>query len=196
MKLSPSDTDEMTNIVEKAIKYEKVLRMQRALRGKSAPKEDRREKRRYAFACSENPFDLEQKPQVVCQYCKRTGHEASQCPKIRSNTASQTVCYACGLTGHIKRECKNIVCQICSKSGHTAETCFRVKQTGANVIKCQFCSQPGHLAVSCPKIASVQYGTVCNSDRHDTNKFKSQCQMCDQVGHGAKNCPLLEANNA
>ena len=98
--------------VKSAIRIEKELEAQKALRKNALPKADHK------------PF--QRKFISFCQLCEQEGHTALQCKLVNK---IETACSYCKMSGHNIENCwkhkrdTKTKCQICEKDRHTAKNC-------------------------------------------------------------------------
>ncbi|XP_018402802.1 PREDICTED: cold shock protein 1-like [Cyphomyrmex costatus] len=91
-----------------------------------------------------NNSNNQSKLSVICQWCDKPGHSASNCWKKQNeqhNTQNKT----------------KVICQICNNFGHVAKDCrARIGQSVApsSSLFCRYCKGQGHLLESCELLAS------------------------------------------
>ena len=179
------NANDMTNIVRNAIKAERDLEAQKALRNSN-----------------KNIIKFKESRRVVnfCQICKAQDHETSHC---KTKPITLKTCQVCKKPGHTEETCyfKTNNCQICSMRGHTAINC----KNNTRIIKCQLCENTGHSAKECRSRPSnnqscqicQRLGHTANNCMRNKNNFQPQvnnraavssCQLCRKPGHIASNC--------
>ena len=149
------NANDITNIVNNAIKAERFVEAQKKLRLKDQFIKQREVKRTH-----------------FCTICKDETHDAINC-----NRQTENKCSICNKLGHDTRDCRfknnQITCQICNKNGHSAQTCYSLKTNNPSVI-CQICNKQGHAANICYHLP-----TQLN---YKQNRFEAKnqliCQLC------------------
>ncbi|KAL5507580.1 hypothetical protein ACEPAH_7036 [Sanghuangporus vaninii] len=139
---------------------------------------------------------------TTCFACRKKGHAAKDCPKVKSGEISDNrtgksntitgICYRCGSSKHTLSRCKKpenpdnplpyASCYVCSGKGHLASSCPKNKEKGVypNGGCCKLCGETSHLAKNCPtrKQANdsntllVGTGMNASPDEDDFHSFK------------------------
>ena len=197
---------DISNIIKEAIKIERQLEAQKALRNMSRlGQESRIPRRREVYACQicheegHEASRCQEKLKIVCRYCKKAGHSLEQCyvrPKV---TQANVTCQICNRTGHTALKCYSRTnCQICHKSGHSADTCFqRNGQNNLNNpdlrfeararLSCQVCHKIGHTAATC----RIQQQSQSTSGQITI----PLCHYCKNRGHTIAECRKRQYNS-
>ena len=105
----------------------------------------------------------------ACQLCGARGHEALDCPFLRSRMSEVPVaavalnerkCFNCGAFGHMAADCRaprqeTRKCFNCGKHGHLAKDCRsggRARRSPhRSQVRCYNCNQFGHYKSECPQ---------------------------------------------
>lgn len=169
--------------VKSAIKVEKELEAQKALRRGADLKADHRPfQKKFVSSCQLCEQEGHIAPQckfvnkidLTCSYCKMNGHNVDNCWK--RNKDAKVKCQLCERDGHSAKNCQLAnKCQVCKKLGHTADKCYfvnnqkKVPIVSQTQLSCQTCQKPGHTANNC-------------------RTSNMECFYCKRKGHVIADC--------
>lgn len=162
------DSPTIADVVDNALKVERDLLARDSIRRNN---QSRREVKTF----------------LICQLCRKEGHEADACSQNlrETNVASFGAirCEYCAQMGHKTENCPHkIVCLICQAFGHAAAFCPSRNQKNI----CHWCGKEGHTLNQCFSLKNNQ-----NRPRQVTSMQQNgeACQICNKFGHVALECP-------
>lgn len=136
---------------------------------------------------------IEKATKAYCYFCRRTGHQYSECPE-RDESMEIGICYKCGSLEHVSGRCprKNVIgypyafCFVCRKQGHISRDCEQnmngVYPDGGS---CNVCGSRKHLRKDCPKLRNSK-GLV--------EKKEALAVVGNSMTGGDEDIPMLEAS--
>lgn len=136
---------------------------------------------------------LNNKKEVMCVRCYKSGHYAIDCwkkydinkePLEKSPTGrkQKIFCKKCKKYGHLTENCFHLkkFCDNCERTGHVASQC-RVQ------MNCMNCYKSGHSKSGCPEREEEKESQMKENSNHEA-KLKGFCRNCCVWGHFTTNC--------
>lgn len=98
---------------------------------------------------------------VICNFCKRKGHQEMQCYKKNNQ------CFVCGSLRHKIKDCHQLgSCRFCRRMGHIEKYCYW--KNG----QCFYCGMSTHKIKECPEFRHNK--NINNGDSKTKPKFKEK----------------------
>ena len=195
IEINVEDADDMVNIVKNAIRAERLVEAQRALRSKTVVNSSR--KIFFCSVCNSNNHDAKnydkQKLEVkICQICNRFGHAARNCFQVKNYLPNEVECQFCDKQGHSAKECPQLKFDLIKNINNKFE------QTSINnpQIICNYCKKEGHMVKECMRRKFSEFINQGNEqDSPGTNAnleaIKKQTRLKNLTQIKAEFCELI-----